>query len=94
MEGRLVSTAKEVGKKAALLRASLGLTAEQAANLASISISDLGRFERDGDASVETFIKLLHVLSNDSAVDQWFTTPHFENIDDVIAFERRRRSAH
>lgn len=94
MEARLVSSAKEIGKRAALLRTSLGLTSEEAASLASISTSDLHRFERDGEATVETLIKLLRALSNDGTVDQWFTTPHFESIDDVIAFERRRRAAH
>lgn len=83
----------ELGRRAAKLRAERDMTIGELAARASVPIAEAEAFERGDITSVQTMLAVHRVLSGDLALEQLFATPRFETIEDVVAYEARRRSA-
>ena len=85
-----MTTCSEIGQRASALRTSLGLSMAEVAGRASLDVTDVERFERTGEATLASLVALHEALSHDDALEQIFTVPRFDDISQVIAFERLR----
>lgn len=83
----------DLGTRAAKLRTERDMTIAELAQRAGVTGADIEAFERGDMTSVSIMLAVHQVLSGDAALEQLFSTPRFETIEDVVAYEARRRSA-
>ena len=83
----------QLGRKAAALRTRLQLSPATVAQRAGVSERDVVTFENSGDVPVRVMLAIHRAISGDSDVSQLFSVPKFRNLDEVVAFEERRRTA-
>lgn len=85
------TSCNDLGQRAARLRIQRDMTVADLAERAGVTIEEVEAFERGDITEVSTMLAVHHVLSGDVALDELFTTPRFESIADVVAYEARRR---
>ena len=83
----------DLGRRAAKLRMARDMSVPELASRAGVNAEEISAFERGDITSVSTMIAVHHVLSGDDALDHLFAAPRFETIEDVVAYEARRRRA-
>ena len=84
-------TADDLGVRAAGIRTQRDMTVVELARRSGVTVDEIEAFERGDGGSVTTLVALHRTLSGEIALDQLFSTPRFETIDDVVAYEARRR---
>ena len=67
------------------------ITQKQLAGRSNVSYATLRKFEATGQISLESFIKLVMELGLKDALDNLFSTPVYNSIDEVIN-ERKQNS--
>lgn len=83
----------DLGRRAAKLRMARDMSVSELALRAGVDAEEIAAFERGDITSVATMIAVHHVLSGDVALEHLFSTPKFETIEDVVAYEARRTRA-
>ena len=91
-QGRLPGQVmKEVAAREKALRKARGLTQEQLAEKAGVSLGSLRRFEQTGLVSFESLVALSFALGCDSELDALFAKPAYSSIQEVIADAKKNR---
>ena len=67
------------------------ITQKQLAGRSNVSYATLRKFEATGQISLESFIKLVMELGLKDELDNWFSSPVYNSIDEVIN-ERKQNS--
>ena len=72
---------KELAKRHRAIRKQLKLSQEEMAERSGVSLGSLKRFENTGKISLESFLKLMHLLGRLSEFDDVLLIK--ENLDDI-----------
>ena len=80
----------EIGRRARRLRNLLGMTTEQVAAEASVTTEEVLALEGGSAVQFDSALAIHYVLSSNVAGAELFIRPKLRNIDEIVAFERRR----
>ncbi len=86
----IATTPSDLGRRCARLRVRLGLTVGDVARRTGFRNEDIVHFERAGEGDVSLLLALSRELASGDEVDRLLTTPKFDSLDEVEAYERRR----
>lgn len=67
------------------------LTQRGLADRSGVSLGSLKRFERTGQVSLESLVRLALVLEATDELETWFSEPEFRSIDDALRRGTRRK---
>ena len=82
----------EIGKRARRLRNLIGMSVSDVAREARVNDGDVISLEQGLDVALAAALAIHHVLSGEGVAEEMFIRPKFKNIDEVVAYEERRRA--
>jgi transcriptional regulator with XRE-family HTH domain len=85
-------TASDLGKRASNLRVDLQISVDDLASRLNIDKEAIINFEENGEGSVSLLLMLVRELSSGDEISHLLTTPRFATLDEVVAYEQRRKS--
>ena len=81
LEPTPVEISKELAKRHCIIRKQLKLSQAEMADRSGVSLGSLKRFENTGKISLESLLKLMHLLGRLNDFEQVLSTP--ENLDEI-----------
>lgn len=78
------SISKDIVARVKNRRKERNITQEKLSKLSNVSLGSIKRFERTGEISFYSLIKIAIVLECEDDFDQLFTQKYYETIEDVI----------
>lgn len=85
------SVALDMARREKDRRRRLGITQEQMAVRAGVSLGSLRRFEQTGRASLDVVVRIARVLDCEPEVDRLFSKPAYRSIEEVIREQEREQ---
>lgn len=79
----------EIAKKAKAKRKYLKLTQQQLAEKSGVSLGSLKRFERSGEISLSSLLKIALVLDSLKGFDGLFEKPEYSSIEELLNDKNR-----
>lgn len=79
----------EIAKKAKAKRKYLKLTQQQLAEKSGVSLGSLKRFERSGEISLSSLLKIALVLDSLKEFDVLFEKPEYSSIEELLNDKNR-----
>lgn len=83
--------AMELAKRAKGRRLSLDLTLEGLARRSGVALGTLKKFERTGNISLVSFIRLSVALNDDAALERLLLEPEYDTLEDVLEVKKKRK---
>lgn len=83
--------AMELAKRAKGRRLSLDLTLEGLARRSGVALGTLKKFERTGNISLVSFIRLSIALNDDAALERLLLEPEYDTLEDVLEVKKKRK---
>ena len=83
--------ATDLAKRAKGRRLSLNLTLEGLAKRSGVALGTLKKFERTGQISLISFIRLTVALKDDAALERLLLEPEYDSLEDVLAHKNTRK---
>ena len=83
--------AMELAKRAKGRRLSLDLTLEGLARRSGVALGTLKKFERTGNISLVSFIRLSVALNDDAALERLLLEPEYDTLKDVLEVKKKRK---
>ena len=83
--------AMELAKRAKCRRLSLDLTLEGLARRSGVALGTLKKFERTGNISLVSFIRLSVALNDDAALERLLLEPEYDTLEDVLEVKKKRK---
>lgn len=81
----------ELAKRAKGRRLSLDLTLEGLARRSGVALGTLKKFERTGNISLVSFIRLSVALNDDAALERLLLEPEYDTLEDVLEVKKKRK---
>ena len=81
----------ELAKRAKGRRLSLDLTLEGLARRSGVALGTLKKFERTGNISLVSFIRLSIALNDDAALERLLLEPEYDTLEDVLEVKKKRK---
>ena len=83
--------ATDLAKRAKGRRLSLDLTLEGLAKRSGVALGTLKKFERTGQISLISFIRLTVALKDDAALERLLLEPEYDSLEDVLGHKNTRK---
>jgi len=83
--------AMELAKRAKGRRLSLNLTLEGLAKRSGVALGTLKKFERTGQISLVSFIRLSVALNDDAALERLLHEPEYDTLEDVLEVKKKHK---
>ena len=80
-----------LAKRAKGRRLSLDLTLEGLARRSGVALGTLKKFERTGNISLVSFIRLSVALNDDAALERLLLEPEYDTLEDVLEVKKKRK---
>jgi len=81
----------ELAKRAKGRRLSLDLTVEGLAKRSGVALGTLKKFERTGQISLISFIRLAVALKDDAALEKLLLEAEYDTLEDVLKSKKPRK---
>jgi len=81
----------ELAKRAKGRRLSLDLTVEGLAKRSGVALGTLKKFERTGQISLISFIRLAVALKDDAALENLLLEAEYDTLEDVLKSKKTRK---
>ena len=83
--------ATDLAKRAKGRRLALDLTLEGLAKRSGVALGTLKKFERTGQISLISFIRLAVALKDDAALERLLLEPEYDSLEDVLGHKNTRK---
>lgn len=86
-----VELQSQIAARARAARLAQNLTQSGLAERSGVSLGSLRRFERTGQISLESLVKIAWALRAEGDFERLFEPPEFESLDEVLAEKPKRQ---